>query len=84
VLWTIVEVAISAAVIVAVAEVSHRFPRLGALLLTLPLVSHLAFVTEWTQQHDPLAISRLVRDADSDSAGIALLFCRWRLLNDCN
>lgn len=61
-LWTIVKAAISAAVIVGVAEVSRRFPRLGALLLTLPLVSILAFITTWTNQHDLPAISRLARE----------------------
>lgn len=49
---------------------SHRgccraFPTLpsaGALLLTLPLVSILAFVMSWQQQHDLPAISRLARE----------------------
>ena len=60
--WTLAKATISAAVIVAVAELSHRFPRLGALLLTLPLVSILAFVMSWQQQHDLPAISRLARE----------------------
>ena len=60
--WTLVKAAISAAVIVAVAELSQRFPRLGALLLTLPIVSILAFVMSWQQQHDLPAISRLARE----------------------
>ena len=53
---------ISAAVVVAVAEVSKRLPRLGALLLTLPVVSVIAFVTAWTKDHDLPAISRLARE----------------------
>lgn len=60
--WTFVKAMISAAVIVAVAEMSRRFPRLGALLLTLPLVSILAFVMSWTQHHDLSAISRLAKE----------------------
>lgn len=60
--WTIVKAAISAAVIVAVAELSHRYPRLGALLLTLPVVSIIAFVMSWEQHHDLPAISRLARE----------------------
>jgi len=60
--WTIFKATISAAVIVAVAEVSRRFPRLGALLLTLPIVSILAFITTWGSQHDLPAISRLARE----------------------
>jgi hypothetical protein len=62
-LWTFIKAAISATVIVAVAEVSRRYPRLGALLLSLPIVSILAFLTTWTQQHDLPAISRLAREA---------------------
>ena len=60
--WTFVKATISAAVIVAVAEMSRRFPRLGALLLTLPLVSILAFVMSWTQHRDLPAISRLAKE----------------------
>lgn len=52
----------SAAVILAVAEVSQRHPRWGALLLTLPLVSILAFVNAWTSHHDLASVSRLARD----------------------
>ena len=40
---TILKVVISAAVIVAVSEIAGRYPRVGALLLTLPVVSILAF-----------------------------------------
>jgi len=59
---TILKAAISAAVIVAVAEVSKRQPRLGALLLTLPIVSILAFILSWTEHGDLPAISRLARE----------------------
>lgn len=61
-LWTLVKAAISATVIVTVAELSQRFPRLGALLLTLPIVSVLAFVMSWTQSHDLPAVSRLAKE----------------------
>ncbi len=61
-LWTLVKAGIAAAVIVAVSEVSQRAPRLGALLLTLPLVSILAFVMSWQQHHDLAAISQLARE----------------------
>ncbi len=60
--WTIVKTTISAAVIMAVAELSHRYPRLGALLLTLPIVSIIAFVMSWQQHHDLPTISRLARE----------------------
>ena len=53
---------ISAAVIVTVAEVSGRFPRLGALLLALPFVSILAFVMTWTKEGEMATISQLARE----------------------
>lgn len=61
-LWTLVKAGISAAIIVAVTEVSQRFPRLGALLLTLPVVSILAFVMSWQRDHDLPAMSRLAKE----------------------
>jgi len=60
--WMLTKAGIGAAVIVAVAEISNRYPRAGALLLTLPLVSILAFVMSWTQHHDLPAISRLAKE----------------------
>ncbi len=61
-LWTLVKASIAASIIVAVSEVSQRSPRLGAVLLTLPLVSILAFVMSWQKHHDLAAISRLSRE----------------------
>lgn len=57
-----VKAVISAAVIVAVAEVSGRYPRLGALLLTLPLVSILAFIMTWTKSGEMATIIQLARE----------------------
>jgi len=60
--WTFLKVVISATVIVAVAEVAGRFPRLGALLLTLPLVSILAFIMTWTKEGEMTTITQLARE----------------------
>jgi hypothetical protein len=60
--WLLVKAAISAAIIVSVSEVAERYPRLGGLLLTLPVVSILAFVMAWTKSHDLPALSRLARE----------------------
>jgi hypothetical protein len=48
--------------VVGVTELSRRWPRGGALLLTLPLVSILAFVMAWTKDRDLTAVSRLARE----------------------
>jgi len=61
-IWTILKAVISAAVIVAVAEVSGRFPRMGALLLSLPLVSIFALIILWTKVGDMTTITQIARE----------------------
>ena len=51
-LWSLINVTISATVLVTVAEIAGRYPRLGALLLTLPIVSILAFIMTWSKAGD--------------------------------
>ena len=53
---------IAGAVIVAVTVLANRYPRIGALLLTLPLISVIAFISTWQRQHDLTTISRLARE----------------------
>lgn len=60
--WTITKTLIAAAIITAVSEIANRYPRLGALLLTLPIVSILAFIFTWTGQRDLETVSRLARE----------------------
>lgn len=61
-LWNVVRVGIAAVIIVAVAELSKKYPRYGALLLSLPIVSVLAFAMSWFQYHDLPAISKLAKE----------------------
>lgn len=60
--WLIVKTLISAIVIVSVAEISGRLPRLGALLLSLPLISIIAFIMTWTKEHEMGTITSLARE----------------------
>jgi hypothetical protein len=60
--WTILKTSISVLTILAVSSVSQRSPRMGALLLTLPIVSILAFVFTWTEHHELQTVSRLARE----------------------
>ena len=60
--WNVVRVAIVAIIVVAVAELSKRYPRYGALLLSLPIVSILAFLLSWLQYRDLPAVSKLARE----------------------
>ena len=62
IVWNIARVAIAAVIIVAAAELSKRFPRYGALLLSLPIVTILAFVMSWFQYHDLPATSKLAKE----------------------
>jgi hypothetical protein len=55
-------VAIAAIIIVAVSELSKQYPRYGALLLSLPIVSILAFTMSWFQHHDLPAIAKLAKE----------------------
>lgn len=61
-LTTLVKTLIAAAVITAVSEISARNPRLGGLLLTLPIVSILAFIMTWSKQGEMSTISSLARE----------------------
>jgi hypothetical protein len=58
----ILRVIIPALIIVGVSEVSRRSPRLGALLLSLPLVSILAFGVAWFRDHDLKNLSQMARE----------------------
>ena len=60
--WIIIRAVIAAVIIVAVSELAQRMPRAGALLLSLPLISILAFIMTWTKSHDLGTVSRLARE----------------------
>ena len=62
ILWNAARVLLVATIIVAVGNVSRRYPRAGALLLSLPIVSILAFLVGWFQHHDLKSISQLARE----------------------
>ncbi|GAA4442815.1 hypothetical protein [Bremerella cremea] len=49
-------------VVAVVSQIADRFPRLGALLLTLPVVSIVAFVAVWWKDQDVGTITRLSRE----------------------
>lgn len=61
-LLTLLKGIIAGAIVVAVTEIGPKHPRIGGLLLTLPLVSILAFVMAWTKQGDLPAISTLAKE----------------------
>jgi len=58
----ILRIVIPAIIIAAVSELSRRSPRMGAMLLTLPLVSILAFAAAWVNDHDLKSLSQMARE----------------------
>lgn len=53
---------IAGIVVASVSELADRFPRLGALLLTLPIVSVVAFIAVWNKDQDMNSVSQLARE----------------------
>ena len=53
---------IAALVVAGVSELANRHPRLGALLLTLPVVSIIAFIALWTKERNIDATARLAQE----------------------
>lgn len=62
ILANLARIFIAATIIVVVAELSKKWPRYGALLLSLPIVSILAFAVSWLQHHDLPALSRMAKE----------------------
>ncbi|HEX5103607.1 MAG TPA: hypothetical protein VFV87_07350 [Pirellulaceae bacterium] len=60
--WTVLRVLAATIIVVAVADVSQGYPRVGAVVLTLPVVSILAFLAAWFQHRDLPAVSKLARE----------------------
>ena len=58
----IVRVFVSAIMIATVSEVARRSPRLGAVLLTLPIISIIAFGATWFRDHDLKALSQMAKE----------------------
>ena len=78
-IWMVIRVLLSAAIIVAVGEISARFPRAGALLLSLPIVSILAILLGWHQHHELKPLSSLAKDTLILVPLGASLFCPSRV-----
>ena len=62
ILWNTARTLVAALTIVAVSELSQRRPKIGGLLLSLPLISILAFLMSWTQHGDLGAVSKMARE----------------------
>ena len=53
---------IAGLVVAGVSELAGRFPRTGALLLTLPIMSIVAFIAVWNKEQELDTVARLARE----------------------
>jgi hypothetical protein len=52
-LYLVVKAAVSGVIVAAVSEIAKRYPGLGGLVASLPLVSVLGMIWLWRDTHDP-------------------------------
>jgi hypothetical protein len=58
----LVRIVVPVLIILAVSEVSRRLPRVGAVLLSLPMVSVLALSAAWYRNPELQPLSRVARE----------------------
>jgi hypothetical protein len=58
----LIRTVVAAIVIGSVSGIAHRYPRMGAVLLTLPTISILAFLMTWLKDHDLENLQQLSRE----------------------
>jgi hypothetical protein len=56
-LYLILKAAVSGIIVAAVSEVAKRFPGIGGLIASLPLVSVLGMIWLWRDTHDPVRMA---------------------------
>jgi hypothetical protein len=60
-LYAAIKALLSGVIIAAVSEVAKRYPAVGALILSLPLISILAFIWLWRDTSDKEGIAALAQ-----------------------
>ncbi len=56
-LYLVLKALISGAIVAAVSEIAKRYPGLGGLVASLPLVSVLGMIWLWRDTHDPVRMA---------------------------
>ncbi len=56
-LYLAIKAAISGVIVAAVSEIAKRYPGLGGLVASLPLVSVLGMIWLWRDTHDPVRMA---------------------------
>ena len=62
-LYLFIKAAISGAIVAAASEVARRWPGIGGLIVSLPIVSLLAFVWLWRDTGNPERVAELAQSA---------------------
>jgi hypothetical protein len=60
-LYAVIKALLSGVIIAAVSEIAKRYPAVGALILSLPLISILAFIWLWRDTSDKEGIAALAQ-----------------------
>lgn len=55
--YLVIKAAISGVIVAVVSEVAKRYPGLGGLIASLPLISVLGMIWLWNDTHDPVRMS---------------------------
>ena len=61
-MWGIVRWILASITLAVVTQVAHKNPRLGAFILTLPILSIIAMVLQWQQNQDLATTSKFARE----------------------
>lgn len=56
-LYLVIKAAVSGVIVAAVSEIAKRYPGLGGLVASLPLVSVLGMIWLWRDTHDPVRMA---------------------------
>lgn len=56
-LYLVIKAAVSGVIVAAVAEIAKRYPGLGGLVASLPLVSVLGMIWLWRDTRDPVRLA---------------------------
>jgi hypothetical protein len=61
-MWGIVRWMLASITLAVVTQIAQKNPRLGAFILTLPILSIIAMILQWQQSQDLTATSKFARE----------------------
>jgi hypothetical protein len=61
-MWGIIRWILASIILAAVTQIAQKNPRLGAFILTLPILSIIAIILQWQQSQDLSITSKFARE----------------------